>query len=526
MMPNFAFKSGEIGGSVWQHEDMPLNYRQAMSKLSFNIEAVIAGKARLSEEQALELYHHASLHDLGQWAHATAQRMHPEPYRTYVIDRNINYTNVCTAKCTFCAFRRDHEDQDSYTLSYEKIGEKIRELVAIHGTQILMQGGMNDRLPLEWYEGLLRYIKSNFPTVHIHAFSPPEFVEFERFFGMDVRDIIRRLHAAGLDTIPGGGGEIFAPRVRRRIGIGKCTGDDWLRVMRVAHEEGLNTSCTMLIGHIEFIRERIEHMAALRDMQDYALAVREARKFSVEDRGAGKAKALGDVATVASRVNKKLPGIWAKSGKFTLNGGDTGSYTAFIHWPFQRENTPLGRAKEWDEATYGPFDDSTNEDVLRGRVVRMAGAEEYLRMLALARLYFDNIPSLQSSWVTMGPKIGQLAMFFGANDMGSVMMEENVVSAAGTTYRLQEHEICRLIRDAGWIPAQRDQYYNVLRLHDGPDSPDLQPVAHPPIRNVKQIDKQFIGAAPGIDDDADRSVKVQLPLLGGAAAAPLRGSGG
>jgi len=164
MMPNFAFKSGEIGGSVWQHEDMPLNYRQAMSKLSFNIEAVIAGKARLSEEQALELYHHASLHDLGQWAHATAQRMHPEPYRTYVIDRNINYTNVCTAKCTFCAFRRDHEDQDSYTLSYEKIGEKIRELVAIHGTQILMQGGMNDRLPLEWYEGLLRYIKSNFPT--------------------------------------------------------------------------------------------------------------------------------------------------------------------------------------------------------------------------------------------------------------------------------------------------------------------------------------------------------------------------
>ncbi|HZL37453.1 MAG TPA: radical SAM protein, partial [Tepidisphaeraceae bacterium] len=245
-----------------------------MSKLSFDIDAVIAGKTRLTDEQAMELYRDASLQDLGEWAMAVAQRMHPADYRTYVIDRNINYTNVCTAKCTFCAFRRDHEDADSYTLSYEKIGEKIKELVAINGTQILMQGGMNDRLPIEWYEELLRYIRSNFPTVHIHAFSPPEFIEFERFFGLDVRQIIRRFKAAGLATIPGGGGEIFAPRVRRRIGIGKCTGDDWLRVMRVAHEEGLNTSCTMLIGHIEFLRERIEHMSALRDLQDYALALR------------------------------------------------------------------------------------------------------------------------------------------------------------------------------------------------------------------------------------------------------------
>jgi cyclic dehypoxanthinyl futalosine synthase len=241
-----------------------------MAGLSFDMDGVIAGKQRLSDEQALEIYHRASLHDLGEWAQAVTQRMHPEPYRTYVIDRNINYTNVCTAKCTFCAFRRDHEDEDAYTLDHEQIGAKIRELVSIGGTQILMQGGMNDRLPIEYYEELLRYIKKEFPAVHVHAFSPPEFVEFERFFGMDVRDIIRRLKAAGLDTIPGGGGEIFAPRVRRRIGIGKCSGDDWLRVMRVAHEEGLNTSCTMLIGHIEFVRERIEHMSALRDMQDYA----------------------------------------------------------------------------------------------------------------------------------------------------------------------------------------------------------------------------------------------------------------
>src|SRR5688500_9908810 len=487
-----------------------------MKKLSFDIDPVIEGKARLTDAQALELHSRASLHDLGPWAHAAAQRMHPQDYRTYVIDRNINYTNVCTAKCTFCAFRRDHEDEDSYTLSYETIGEKIRDLVAIGGTQILMQGGMNDRLPIEWYEELLRYIKSNFPTVHIHAFSPPEFVEFERFFGMDVREIIRRLHKAGLDTIPGGGGEIFAPRVRRRIGIGKCTGDDWLRVMRVAHEEGMNSSCTMLIGHIEFVRERIEHMAALRDMQDYGKALSDEATKRRSDEGE-------DANNVIARVMRRWPGVFERSllsaDPSSLRryvASSLGSYTAFIHWPFQRENTPLGRAQEWDPAIHGPFDDSTNEDILRGRVVRMAGADEYLRTLAIARLYFDNIPSLQSSWVTMGPKVGQLALFFGANDMGSVMMEENVVSAAGTTYKLNEREICRLIRDAGYVPAQRDPYYNVLRRHDGPASPDLVPLSDPPVRKVRQIDRQFIGAAPGLDDGADSSVKVQLPILGDA----------
>ena len=472
-----------------------------MSRLSFNIDAVIEGKSRLTDAQALELHQHASLHDLGAWAHAVTQRMHPEPHRTYVIARNINYTNICTAKCTFCAFRRDHGETDAYTLNHEQIGAKIRELVAIGGTQVLMQGGMNDRLPIEYYENLLRYIKTTFPSVHIHAFSPPEFVEFERFFGMDVRDILRRFRAAGLHTVPGGGGEIFAPRVRRRIGIGKCTGDDWLRVMRVAHEEGMSTSCTMLIGHIEFARERIEHLAALRDMQDYALGLRhegtEARRHEVEER---------------------WPGVFAKS-PFVSTGNyqpTTGNYSAYIHWPFQRENTPLGRAKEWDPEIHGPFDDSTNEDILRGRVVRMAGADEYLRVLAVSRLYLDNVPSIQSSWVTMGPKIGQMAMYFGANDMGMVMMEENVVSAAGTSYNLDEREICRLIRDAGWLPAQRDQFYNILRLHNGPDSPDLRPPLVVPVRNVRQIDKQFIGAAPGLDDGGDRAVRVQLPLLGEA----------
>jgi cyclic dehypoxanthinyl futalosine synthase len=468
-----------------------------MAKLSFDIDPVIEGKARLTEAQAIELYGHPSLEDLGEWALAVVQRMHPEDYRTYVIDRNINYTNVCTAKCTFCAFRRDHEDADSYTLTYEKIGEKIRELVAIGGTQILMQGGMNDALPFEYYENLLRFIKTNYPTVHIHAFSPPEFVEFERFFKLDVREIIRRFHAAGLDTIPGGGGEIFTPRVRRKIGIGKCTGDDWLRVMRVAHEEGLNTSATMLIGHIEFVRERVEHMAALRDMQDYALSLER-----------------NDPAT-AQRAQQRWPGVFAKSLPEQRDAQRAaGRYAAFIHWPFQRENTPLGRAKEWDPDVYGPYDDSTNEDILRGRVVRMAGAQEYLRTLAVARLFLDNFASLQSSWVTMGPKVGQLALFFGANDMGSVMMEENVVSAAGTTYKLSEREICRLIRDSGWVPAQRDQYYHVLKRHDGANAPDLVAVEQPPMRHVRKIDQQFVGAAPGLDDGRDQSVSVQLPLLG------------
>jgi cyclic dehypoxanthinyl futalosine synthase len=479
--------------------------------LSFDIDAVIAGKVRLADAQALELYHAAPLHDLGAWALAASRRRHPEDYRTYVIDRNINYTNVCTARCTFCAFRRDHEDSDAYTLNHDQIGKKITELVSIGGTQILMQGGMNDALPIEYYENLLKFIRTNFPTVHIHAFSPPEFVEFERFFKMDVREILRRFHAAGLDTVPGGGGEIFNPRVRRRIGLGKCTGDDWLRVMRVAHEEGMSSSATMLIGHIEFVRERIEHMSAIRDMQDYSIALGE-----------------GGSGEVISRVKARWPGVFAKSEFSGKSVEDPGSYVAFIHWPFQRENTPLGRAAEWDPDVHGPFDDSTNEDILRGRVVRTAGAEEYLRMLAIARLFMDNIPSLQSSWVTMGPKIGQLAMMFGANDMGSVMMEENVVSAAGTTYRLSEREICRLIREAGWIPAQRDQYYNVLKRHDGPESPDLLPLANPPMRNVDKVDDRFIGTAPGLDDGQDRSVKIQLPILGGAdaPAGPGRAIGG
>jgi cyclic dehypoxanthinyl futalosine synthase len=499
-----------------------------MSTLSFDIDPILAGKARLTDAQAYELYKHASLHDLGQWARTVSDRMHPEDYRTYIIDRNINYTNVCTAKCTFCGFRRDHDDHDHYTLSHAQIGQKIEELIAIGGTQILMQGGMNDRLPIEWYEQLLRFISTTYPTIHIHAFSPPEFVEFERFFGMDARDIIRRFRDAGLKTVPGGGGEIFAPRVRKRIGSTKCTGDDWLRIMRVCHEEGVSTSCTMMMGHIETVHERIDHMSALRDMQDYALALAEGTEAR---RHAGTKGVGGALSGVVRRTIERHRGVFEKSPFDTSSLRDSGAsslpgrYIAFIHWPFQRENVPLGRAKEYDPAVHGDFDSLENEDVQRGRVVRSAGAHEYLRMLAIARLYFDNIASLQSSWVTMGPKIGQLALHFGANDMGGAMMEENVVSAAGTTYKLQVREICRLIRDAGWIPAQRDQYYNVLQRHDTiENSPDLQPDPSPRLRNVAKLDdKTWIGAAPGLDaetrisgpaDGADRSSRLQLNVLG------------
>ena len=486
---------------------------------TFDIDAVVAGQARLTEQQALELYRDADLRDLGAWAHAVTLRRHPEDYRTYIVDRNINYTNVCTSKCTFCGFRRDHGDADSYVLDHDAIGRKIEELIAIGGTQILMQGGMNDRLPKSYYLDLLRFIREEYPTVHVHAFSPPEFIEFERFWGQDVREIIREFKDAGLMTIPGGGGEVFPPRVRDKIGHVKASAADWLRVMRVAHEEGLNSSCTMMIGHIETVQERVEHMWVLREMQDYSLGL--------EDGG----QKTEDRPDLIRRVEARYPGVFSRSQRTKDNGPRTpaaGRYEAFIHWPFQRENVPLGRAREYDPAVHGDFDSLEHPDVARGRVVRMAGSHEYLRTLAVARLFFDNVPSLQSSWVTMGPKVGQLALFFGANDMGGAMMEENVVSAAGTTYDLGVRELCRLIRDAGWVPAQRDQYYNVLRRWDGDDAPDLQELAAPKVRNVGRLgDKTWIGAAPGLDDvtgpagitgeddAADRNTKLQLHVLGG-----------
>lgn len=421
--------------------------------------------SRLSEREALELYETLSIHELGRLAYQRLLELHPEPYRTYVVDRNINYSNVCTARCIFCNFKTDPGQPDGYVLSFEQIGRKIEELLDIGGTQILMQGGLvpdasdpsGHGLPFEWYLELLRFIKRNYPGIHIHAFSPPEIWAFSQVFRMPLRDVLLRLREAGLDTIPGGGGEILVDRVRRRIGQGKTLTAEWLEVMRQAHRLGMKTSCTMMFGHIETIEERIEHLRLLRDLQD-----------------------------------------------------ETGGFTAFIHWPFQPEGTALGRWKQLPlqhseisaqksdvrpaagggPGEAGPLSD-TSESLLRtsnlprprpdGEHLLLADAHEYLVMLAIARLYLDNIPNIQSSWVTMGPKIGQLALFYGANDMGSVMMEENVVSQAGATFRLSEEEIRRLIRDAGWVPQQRDQYYRPIdtsrRRRVRPEGPAVATVA-------------------------------------------------
>ncbi len=429
---------------------MPPQVREDLDILDPAVLSEVAGGAlRLSPAQALRLHHEIPLPELGRWADARCRCLHGDRIRTYVIDRNINYTNVCTARCTFCAFRRDGDEADAYTLEHEALLAKVEELVAIGGTQILMQGGMNPALPLSWYTGLLRAIKARFPRIHIHAFSPPEIIEFVRFFDAPgstlherLRAVLRPLREAGLDSLPGGGGEIFAPAVRRKIGLGKCDALEWLTTMRVAQELGMNTSATMMFGHIEGFADRIHHMDLVRQWQDRALE------------------------------------------ELAPEGG--GRCVAFISWPFQRENTPLGRCPEWGSAEGDdlrePFPgdavarlDSTGErgaHPLFGRRVRTAGSSDYLRTQALSRLYLDNVYSIGSSWVTMGPHVGQLGLLFGANDMGSVMMEENVVSAAGTTYCLNEPTLCRLIRDAGFIPAQRDNAYNLLRLHAGEDSPD------------------------------------------------------
>ncbi|HKQ47359.1 MAG TPA: radical SAM protein [Phycisphaerae bacterium] len=390
--------------------------------------AAMPTTGRLSTDDLRQLYFDESIHGLGRRALAATQRLHPEDYRTYVVDRNINYANWCTAKCIFCNFKADPPGMNTgrtdlptgYTLSYDEIGRKIEELIAIGGTQILMQGGLVPAdgaagLPFEWYLDLMRFIRKNYPTIHIHAFSPPEIFAFHQVFDMTIHDVLARLQEAGLNTVPGGGGEILSDRVREKIGIGKTMTDEWLEVMRQCHILGMSTSCTMMFGHMETVEERFEHLRLLRELQDESLARR--------------------------------------------NGGGFG---AFICWTFQPENTPLGRMKPLPQASSLKPQAFSRRPLNDGKHLLLADAHEYLTMLALSRLYLDNIPHIQSSWVTMGPKIGQLALFYGANDMGSVMMEENVVSAAGATYRLNEPEIRRLIADAGWRPQKRDYYYRPI----------------------------------------------------------------
>ncbi len=365
---------------------------------------------RISEREASDLYKDCSIHELGRRAHSITMQLHPERYRTYVVDRNINYTNYCTARCTFCNFKADPPGMTSgrkdlpegYVLSFEEIGRKIQELIEIGGTQVLMQGGLVPRevLSFEWYLDLLRFIKREYPSIHIHAFSPPEVFAFHQIFGMTVRDVLLRLRDAGLDTIPGGGAEILADRVRQKTAVGKTTAEQYLGVMREAHLIGMRTTITMMFGHIETLEERIEHLFRVRQLQD-----------------------------------------------------ETGGFTAFICWTFQPGSTPLGRTRPFPPDYDGPPD---------GKHLVLAGAHEYLRTVALARVCLDNIENIQSSWVTQGLKIGQLGLFFGANDMGSVMMEENVVSAAGTFYHLTEQEIRHAIAGAGWLPRRRDCYYRLM----------------------------------------------------------------
>lgn len=339
---------------------------------------------RLSPEEGAILLRQGQLMELGRAADAACRRLHPEPYRTYNIDRNINYTNVCTAVCDFCAFYRKVGDTEAYVLDREVLLQKIQETVDLGGDQILMQGGLHPHLKLEWYEELLRDIKARFPQVNIHGFSPPEIHHFTKVSKLPLKAVLERLKEAGLGSLPGGGGEILVDRVRKAITRGKVLTDDWLNVHRVWHELGGRSTATMMFGHVETPEERIEHMERVRQLQD-----------------------------------------------------ETGGLTAFISWTFQPDHTEMAD-------------------------VPASGAHEYLRTQAISRLYLDNVPNIQSSWVTQGPKIGQLALLFGANDMGSLMIEENVVSAAGTTYQLTLDEIKRSISELGYVPRQRNVFYEYI----------------------------------------------------------------
>jgi len=332
----------------------------------------------------LDFYTNAPLLELGNAADRVRQEKHPGNTVTYIIDRNINYTNVCVADCGFCAFARRPKHGEGYTLSFEQIGAKIDELKALGGVQILIQGGHNPYIPFDWYLDLMKYIKRNHP-IHIHGFSPSEIDFFAKLFRMDAIDVIRELRTAGLDSIPGGGGEILVQRVRDIVAPKKAGADRWLEIMELAHNEGMKTSVTMMYGLGETLAERLEHLQRVKEVQ-----------------------------------------------------ARTGGFTAFICWPLQPENTPTMSQQP------------------------KTGGVEYLRTVAFARVVLDNVPNLQSSWVTMGMKIGQIALRFGCNDFGSLMMEENVVSAANTTNRTSTGEMERLIRDAGFTPARRKQDYTLL----------------------------------------------------------------
>ncbi len=352
------------------------------------LQKVWAGQ-RINQAEALRLYP-LPLEELGALADRRRQLAKAKAYAgrgndvvTYIVDRNVNYTNVCNVYCKFCAFYRTEKDDDSYVITFAEMDQKIAETVALGGTQILMQGGHHPKLTKQWYLDLLAHMKAKWPQVNIHGFSPSEFIHFRDVFNEPLEKIIADFRAAGLGSIPGGGGEILVDRVRQRIAPLKAMSDDWLEVMDVAHRLGMNSSATMMFGHVETIADRIEHLERLRVQQD---------------------KSKG--------------------------------FTAFIGWTFQAEHTKL-----------------------RAPTV---GAHDYLRTQALGRIYLDNFENVQSSWVTQGPDIGQVALKFGANDLGSIMIEENVVSQAGATFRMDVAGMHRLIQDLGYEPRQRDNWYRLV----------------------------------------------------------------
>ena len=352
-----------------------------MRNCAFILEKAIEG-GRIAPSEALELLRSADLASLGAAAHAVRLRHNPTNCVTYIIERNINYSNVCAADCDFCGFYvKAHDRERAYVLSREELDQKIEELVRAGGRQVLMQGGLHPSLPLSWYEELLQHIKDKF-HIHIHAFSPPEIHWLAKINKMTYHDVLRRLNEAGLDSLPGGGGEILVDRVRKTITRNKALTEEWLGVMRAAAECGLRGTATMMFGHIETLEERIEHLERIRQLQD-----------------------------------------------------ESGVFTAFIGWTYQKSAD------------------------LRLQC-RTTGAFDYLRTIAVARLYLDNIPHFQASWVTQGAKIAQISLYHGCDDMGSTMLEENVVSAAGTTYMLDAREIERLIRHAGFTPRRRNFYYD------------------------------------------------------------------
>ncbi|RLS78003.1 MAG: dehypoxanthine futalosine cyclase [Planctomycetota bacterium] len=365
-----------------------------MTTIGRILDDVVAG-GRLSAADAVRLLESRELAAIGRAADAVTRRLHPEPYRTYNIDRNINYTNVCTAVCDFCAFYRGPKHPEGYVLDRGVLLEKIAEMVAVGGDQILLQGGLHPTLTLEWYEDLLREIKTRFPQVNVHGFSPPEIHHFTKVSKRPLREVLERLARAGLGSLPGGGGEILVDRVREAMTRGKVLTDDWLEVHRQWHLLGGRSTATMMFGHIETLAERVEHLDRVRDLQD-----------------------------------------------------ETGGFTAFICWSFQPDNTEMAD-------------------------IPPAGSFEYLKTQAVARLYLDNVANIQSSWVTQGRDIGQLALLFGANDMGSLMMEENVVSAAGTVHHLTLEQMRSAISELGWIPRRRNVFYELFE--DEPPTPASDP---------------------------------------------------